>query len=204
MDYKKLNDHKLSALMVSLISRTHKLYDEVNDYNSRKRNGRTIRDKIQVEYKEIKSELREIAHYVELQRNKVRGYLLYNAYFTPSIQEASAFGFTERAGTNISELATCIEEAHYKLTKYKSFEEWFDLAGPLGGYINIKISKFPHDDEEDGIHNDLLFIRKEYGELENFYLSPINMSWHFFYREVSSNTTEDVKVKLNHLGFEIS
>lgn len=71
MDYKKLNEHELSALMVSLISRTHKLYDEVNDYNSRRINGRTIRDAIQVEYKEIKSELREIAHYDHIARDSV-------------------------------------------------------------------------------------------------------------------------------------
>ena len=129
--------------------------------------------------------------------------MLYNAFFVPSIQEAAAFGFTERTGTDISELSSCVEEAHYKLTKYKSFEDWFDLASPLGGYINIKIAEFPHKDIENGIRDDLVLLRKNYSELKDFYLCPLDKCWNLFYCEDPKNTAEAIKAKLIHLGYAI-
>ena len=53
MDYKNLDNQELSALMVNLISRTQKLYDDISEYELRSRNSRIVRCGIQNEYRTL-------------------------------------------------------------------------------------------------------------------------------------------------------
>ena len=46
----------------------------------------------------------------------------------PSIREAAAFGFDVPINNTINQrMYSAVEEAHYKMTKYYSLEEWGNL-----------------------------------------------------------------------------
>ena len=84
----------------------------------------TQRDEIRDEYKMLKEELRQDAHYLSLARN-LDGSEIYESFFKPSILEAAAFGFTVAINKPINySMYNSVSEAHYKLTKYYSLEKW--------------------------------------------------------------------------------
>ena len=67
------------------------------------------------------------AHYLSLRQNS-KGSDLYKGAFEPSIREAAAFGFTVSVNANVNQkMFNAVAEAHYKLTKYYSLEEWGSL-----------------------------------------------------------------------------
>ena len=49
--------------------------------------------------------------------------------FSPSIREAAAFGFAVPINHRVDqEMFNAVAEVHYKLTKYRSFDEWCALV----------------------------------------------------------------------------
>jgi hypothetical protein len=188
--------------MVNLISRTQKLYDDISEYELRSRNSRIVRCGIQNEYRTLKERLRETAHYVGLRKNECRENQLYHNFFVPSIQEAAAFGFFKRIGTDVRKLASSVGEAHYKLNKYKPFSEWFKLANSQGGYTNISIVEFPHQ-KEDTIREDWKTIRKEFGSQDSFYFYPSNEMWHLYYKNCTEDAGTNAVKRLEQLGFKV-
>lgn len=80
-------------------------------------------------YKKLKEEIKADAHYLHLLKNKDRTYDLYNLLFAPSIEEASAFGFTASINSRIDmKFYSSVEEALYRMKKYKSLEKWEALV----------------------------------------------------------------------------
>ena len=70
---------------------------------------------------------RKDADYLSLARNS-HGSPLYMGAFRPSIIEAAYAGFTVPVNRVINQqFFGAVAEAHYKLTKYYSFEEWGSL-----------------------------------------------------------------------------
>ncbi|MZP28893.1 hypothetical protein GTO91_04110 [Heliobacterium undosum] len=80
---------------------------------------------IQCKYKDLKYDIRlEARFWDKTTNNKVSN--LVEAFFVPTIQETSAFGFEAPTNSNIKEIQRSLFEAEYKLTKYKSKQEWFE------------------------------------------------------------------------------
>ena len=124
MDFKNLPDTKLATIMVNQINRVEHLMQMIEEYLDSQNHGSVPATRIKSEYKKIKNELREDAKYLDLVRNR-EGSKLYMYQFSPSIQEASAWGFTVSTNSTINQtMHSAVEEAHYKLTKYYSLEEW--------------------------------------------------------------------------------
>lgn len=125
MDYNKMSDSELARMMVSYIGRVENLQGIVGRYLDG--NESISSAQIRREYAQIKDELREDARQVKLKKN-YQGSDLYKGAFVPSISEAAAFGFCVPTNSKIDiRMYSAIEEAHYKLTKYYSFEEWGEL-----------------------------------------------------------------------------
>ena len=125
MDYNKKTDSELARIMVSYIGRIENLQGIVGRYLE----GNASISSLQIrrEYAQIKDELREDARLVKLKKN-YRGSDLYRGAFVPSISEAAASGFCVPTNGKIDYgMYSAIEEAHYRLTKYCSFEEWGEL-----------------------------------------------------------------------------
>lgn len=124
MDFKNLSDSELASIMVNQINRVEHLMQMIEGYLESKTHGSVPASNIKAEYKDLKDELRKDAKYLDLVRNH-EGSKLYMHYFSPSIQEASAWGFTVSTNSTINQaMHSAVEEAHYKLTKYYSLEEW--------------------------------------------------------------------------------
>ena len=127
MDLKNISDQELAKVMVSYITRVKKLLADCLEFikdNTDIVLARQIKD----EYTAIKSELSAYGKYVGLRANQ-QGSLLYTSFFIPSIAEADAYGFCRPVNAKIdNRFFGAIEEAHYKLTKYKTLEEWRELA----------------------------------------------------------------------------
>ena len=125
MDYNKKPDSELARIMVSYIGRIENLQGIVGRYLDG--NDSISSSQIRREYSQIKNELREDARLVKLKRN-YHGSDLYKGAFVPSISEASAFGFCVPSTSKIDyRMYGAVEEAHYKLTKYYSLEEWGEM-----------------------------------------------------------------------------
>lgn len=125
MDYNKKSDSELARIMVSYIRRIKNLQGIVGRYLDG--NESISATQIRREYAQIKDELREDARLVKLKKN-YQGSDLYRGAFVPSISEAAAFGFCVPTNSKIDfKMYSAIEEAHYKLTKYCSLEEWGEL-----------------------------------------------------------------------------
>lgn len=124
MDYKNLSDSELATIMVNYINRVGHLKELIAGYIDNVNHGSIQPDRIKDEYRRLKAELREDADYLDLVRNQ-NGSQLYMGYFSPSIREASAWGFTVPVNHRVDyQMFSAVEEAHYKLTKYYSLEEW--------------------------------------------------------------------------------
>ena len=124
MDFKNMTDSELASVMVSYISRVAHLRDLVGRYLEGSDRGSIPADRIRDLYKQIKDELRDDAHYLDLVKNR-NGSNVYMHYFTPSIKEASAWGFNVPSNRAITQqFFGAVADAHYKLTKYYSLQEW--------------------------------------------------------------------------------
>lgn len=122
-----MSDSELASVMVNYINRIKHLKEMIDRYLDRPDRGYVQADQIKAEYKKLKNELREDADYLYLSRNR-NGSLLYTGVFAPSIREAAAFGFTVPVNAAVNQqMYSAVEEAHYKLRKYKSLEEWGEL-----------------------------------------------------------------------------
>lgn len=122
MDFKKMTDSELAKVMVNYIGRVGHLQDVIGRYLQG--NDCISTSQIKAEYAQLKEELREDAHYLSLKQNS-KGSDLYMGAFEPSISEAAAFGFIVPVNTSVNQkMFNAVAEAHYKLTKYHSLEEW--------------------------------------------------------------------------------
>ncbi len=118
-------DSELASIMVNYIGRIENLLDIIGRYLEG--NDNISAEKIKRIYAELKEELREDGHYLRLERNR-DGSSLYMGAFVPSIREAAASGFNVSTNSTINQrMYSAVEEAHYKLTKYHSLEEWGNL-----------------------------------------------------------------------------
>ena len=127
-ELKDMSDKELAIRMINYIDKVKVLMDKVYGYIE-KRDMRVYKDSIRNEYKTLKDDIKKDAHYIDLVRNKNYGNKVYSNFFIPSIAEASAWGFTVSTNCSINfKLYRALEEAHYKLTKYYSYEEWKKLS----------------------------------------------------------------------------
>lgn len=127
MEYQKMTDAQLAMIMINYITRVDHLRKLIGYYLDGADNGSIEADRIKASYKQLKYELREDAGYLELMRNK-KGSDLYMYYFSPSIREASAWGFCRHVNGPINQqLYSTVSDAYYKLTKYLSLEQWGDI-----------------------------------------------------------------------------
>ena len=126
MEYKTLQDSELAEIMVRYIHRSEILMKHISCYINNKDceyDNATIRN----EYRSLKNEIREIASYVRRSNNR-NGSELYEGFFVGSISEAGAFGFGVSTNARINQqMYSAVEEARYRLTKYKSLENWKNL-----------------------------------------------------------------------------
>ena len=124
MEYKYMTDAELASIMVSYITRADHLRDMIGRYLDRADHGNIRADQIKAAYRELKNELRETADYLWLERNR-KGSVLYMSAFSPSVREAMAEGFTVPVNAAVNyRMYSSVDDAHYKLTKYVSLEEW--------------------------------------------------------------------------------
>lgn len=127
IEYKNLGDKELANYMVLYIDKIRSLMRIVSEYLSG--NHLQYQAYIKGQYKKLKEEIKSAAHYVNLLNNENRKNKLYTYYFKQSIAETSAFGFRVPTNSKIQfDFYDSLEEAHYKLTKYKSYDEWKKLA----------------------------------------------------------------------------
>ncbi len=130
-ELKKMSDKDLSIRMVNYIERVQKLMDSVSEIMNGKGTKMLI-DSIHYEYKAIKQEINDDAHYLYLNMNRRNDEdsELYNRFFKPSISEAAAFGFTSSTNSRIDfKFYNSLEEARYKLNKFYPLEKWKEIAG---------------------------------------------------------------------------
>lgn len=128
MDYKQMTDCELAKIMVNYINRIDHLRHMIGNYLNNKTHNYIQAEQIKNDYRRIKYELQEDAHYLDLVRNR-NGSVVYMGFFSPSIREASAWGFTVSVNAAVTQdMYDAVEEAHYKLTKYYTLEEWGDLV----------------------------------------------------------------------------
>ena len=127
MDYKNMSDSEIANVMVNYINRVAHLKRVISNYIDES-DGRSIpAERIKAEYAQLKREIREDADYLNLVRNR-DDRPIYMGAFSPSIREAAAFGFTVPINHRVDQgMFNAVAEAHYKLTKYKSLDEWLDL-----------------------------------------------------------------------------
>lgn len=127
-DFKRMSDKELALHIVEYVKRIEKLMDTAWDFMQGKIDRSEIAF-IREEYKSLKQSIRDDSRYVNLVGNRTYTDSLYDAFFAPSISEASAFGFKSATNSRIdSAFCDSLEEAHYKLTKYYSLEEWENIA----------------------------------------------------------------------------
>lgn len=127
MDYKNMSDSELAKVMVNYINRTAHLKKLIANHMDGSDGGSVSVDKIKEEYAQLKKEIRDDADYLYLVKNRDNR-PIYMGAFSPSIREAAAFGFMVKINHRVDqEMFNSVAEAHYKLTKYYSLEEWGNL-----------------------------------------------------------------------------
>lgn len=127
MEYKYMTDSELASVMVSYINRIEHLMNLIGTYLDSADHGCIQPTQIKEIYKQLKYELQEDYRYLDLVRNQ-KGSRVYMYYFSPSIREASAWGFTVPVNGAVNfAMFSAVSEAHYKLTKYYSLDEWGQL-----------------------------------------------------------------------------
>lgn len=127
MDFKNMSDSELARVMVNYISRVEHLADLISKYIQGVNREYIHEERIREEYKLLKYELRKDADYLGLSRNR-NGSQLYIGVFSCSIREAAAWGFTVPVNHRIDQrMFGSVSDAHYKLTKYYTLEQWSEL-----------------------------------------------------------------------------
>ena len=127
MDYKNMSDSELATIMVNQINRTAHLQMIIARYLDGSDHGSIPAENIKNEYRQLKQEICKDADYLDKTKN-ANGSDLYVYYFRPSIRNAAAFGFTVPVNSAINQkMYSAVEEAHYRLCKYHSLEEWGKL-----------------------------------------------------------------------------
>lgn len=132
-DLKRFDEPLLAKRVINYVDRIRDLMSRVDSYMQ---NGgaQHIAIKIRDDYRSIKEDIKNDAHYVNLSRNTNRDYMLYNAFFRPSIAEASAWGMTVPTNCSIDfKLYSSLSEAAYRLTKYHSYKDWEKISGQQEG-----------------------------------------------------------------------
>ena len=129
MELNRLTDQQIAVRIVGYVERLEKMMSDVENYIQGKKD-QYQNERIHDEYKRLKAEIRTDAHYLDLSRNdRDDASKVYEAFFSPSILEAAAFGLTEPTNSRINyKFHSAIEEAHYKLTKYFSLKQWQAIA----------------------------------------------------------------------------
>lgn len=128
MKLREMSDEQLAERIVDYVIRCEILSSDI---------GKALEDhspdfgghehRIREEYKKLKAEIREDAHEIRL-RNTGDESALYLGFFAPSIREADAFGFQAPINHKIDQsMISSVEDARYKLTKYKSLKRWQEL-----------------------------------------------------------------------------
>lgn len=120
-NFKRMSDEELAIHIIDYIRRTDKLMQIVSDYMQGK-SDRSVADFIHAEYKSLKLSIKDDAHYINLSGNRAYSGPLYDAYFAPSISEASTNSRID------SKMVSSLYDAHYKLTKYYNLEEWENIV----------------------------------------------------------------------------
>lgn len=127
MEYKYMTDSELASIMVNYINQVEHLQNLIGTYLDSADHGCIQPFQIKELYKQLKYELQDDYKYLDLVRNR-KGSKLYMYYFSPSIREASAWGFTVPVNGAVNfAMFSAVSEAHYKLTKYYSLEEWSEI-----------------------------------------------------------------------------
>lgn len=123
----KMTDQELAIRIINYVERIEILMDDISEILKGKNTNKI--SKIKDEYKKLKQEIKEDAHYLDLERNQSLKGNVYDAVFMPSVVEAAAWGFISPINSNIDfKLYHTLEEAEYKLTKYYTLEEWKKVA----------------------------------------------------------------------------
>ena len=124
MDYKNMSDSELAVVMVNYINRVDHLKQLISNYIDGSDCGSMSEARIKEEYAQLKKEIRDDADYLYLKRNR-DDRPIYMGAFLPSIREAAAFGFTVPINHRVDQqMFSTVADAHYKLTKYYTLEEW--------------------------------------------------------------------------------
>lgn len=124
MDYKNMKDSELASVMVDYINRVEHLQNLIASYLDTSKFNAIFSQQIKDLYKQLKTELCEDAHYLELVQNR-SGSVLYKSAFIPSIREAVAFGFTTPVNHKIDQkMFNAVAEAYYRLTACYELNEW--------------------------------------------------------------------------------
>ena len=122
MNFREMTDSELANVMVNYIGRVEHLLHIIEKYLDG--TDCISASQIKDEYADLKDEMREDVHYLSLKQNS-EGSNLYKGAFGPSIREAVAFGFMVPTNGTVNQMMfNTVAEAHYKLTKYYSLEEW--------------------------------------------------------------------------------
>ncbi|MEL7654299.1 MAG: hypothetical protein AAGU75_00135 [Bacillota bacterium] len=118
-------DKDLAIRMIKYIDRTEKLLADIDSYLT-KEIGYGMR--IMEDYKQLKKEIKDDAHFSSLIRNGDCFQTHIGRMFQWAIQEASAWGFTIPTNGVINwKLHSTVYEGRYKLLKmasYKKLQEW--------------------------------------------------------------------------------
>ncbi len=124
MDYKNMSDSELAVVMVNYINRVAHLKRLISNYIDDSDRSSMSAAQIKEEYAQLKKEIRDDADYLYLKRNR-DDRPIYMGAFLPSIREAAAFGFTVPINHRVDQqMFSTVADAHYKLTKYYTLEEW--------------------------------------------------------------------------------
>jgi len=113
-ELKTMNDIELATHVLKYIDRLEQLIDLYSKYQKGDYNLSHV---IYDNYKRLKSEVKDDAHYFGLVVNNKGRAKHYND-FSSAVREAAAFGFTASINSRInSKFFSAIEEARYKLEK---------------------------------------------------------------------------------------
>lgn len=124
---KEMPDYELAERIISYIIRCEKLSFEIGKAIENRSTQADREVYIREEYKSLKETIQKDAHELRLRSNE-NGSDLYMGFFAPSIKEADASGFRVPTNHRIDQaMISSVEEARYKLTKYKSLKRWQEL-----------------------------------------------------------------------------
>lgn len=123
-----LSDKELSQRMVNYLDEIEQMVNEVCNFLDRKTSTIDIKT-LRMRYKTLKENIKNDDHELSLSRNRRKGSDLIQHFYTPSLQGASAYGFGSPTNCTVDhKLFSSLEEARYRLRKYKSYDDWKRIA----------------------------------------------------------------------------